>query len=154
MPINDRPYHFVKWTNPTEVVSLDLDMTHENGNYVTTQVKAPGEPLDLPRDIRGGSNVIRVSGRYLAVTHEVDFWYNYKNNKDAKYYHRIVEWDDDFNIVGLSDPFKFLGGHIEFCTGMEYVGGMFAMTFGFQDNVAFYVEVPEAMVFGMIKSIR
>lgn len=154
MPVKDRPYQFVKWSNPTEVVMAKLDKVLPNGNVKSRQVRYKKSPVSLPRDIRGGSNVIPYDGGYIAITHETDFWYNYKGNKDAQYYHRILRWDNDFTLTHISEEFKFLGGYIEFCTGLEYLpNGNFAITFGFQDNVAYYLEVPEKVITNELKAI-
>jgi hypothetical protein len=84
MPINDMPFHFVKWSNPTEVVKVNLEtlsseIVHLNTNSITTS-----------RDLRGSSHVIKYKDHYIAITHEVDLWYNEQNQKNTQYYHRFI----------------------------------------------------------------
>lgn len=136
MPIVDKPFHFVKWTNPTEVVKVNLDtLTSESVNLVYSQVD------NVYRDLRGGSQVIKYGEYYLAITHEVDLWHNEKNNKDGHYYHRFVLWDENWKIVKTSEEFKFINAWIEFCCGLTQVEDELWITFGYQDTTAFLLKI-------------
>jgi len=136
MPVLNQPHHFVKWSNPTEVVKA-------NPITGTSQAVFQGSTgLNLPRDLRGSSQVIHINGMNIAITHETDFWYNEYNCKNAKYYHRFVVWDKDWKFLTITKPFKFMDGWIEFCTGMDIVGGNILITFGFQDNTAYLLKAP------------
>jgi hypothetical protein len=137
MPILDMPFHFVKWTNPTEVVKVNLETLSSETIVLKEQ------SIDVMRDLRGGSQVIKYKDYYIAITHEVDLWYNYLNNKDAHYYHRFIVWDKDWNIVKHTDAFKFLDANIEFCCGLTQFKDKFLITFGFQDSTAFMLEITE-----------
>jgi len=140
MPILDMPFHFVKWSNPTEVVKVDIN-TLSSETIVHKE-----QSISFPRDIRGGSQVITYKDFYIAVTHEVDLWMNQKNNKDAHYYHRIIVWDKEWNIVQYTDEFKFLGANIEFCCGLAHKDDEFIMTFGFQDTTAYMLSMPTSFL--------
>lgn len=136
MPILNQPHHFVKWSNPTEVVKVDL-------TTATSEIVFQGDmKLKLPRDLRGSSQIIYANGYYIAITHETDFWYNEYNCKNAKYYHRFLVWDKDWKLTTITKPFKFMDGWIEFCTGMEILGNDLLITFGFQDNAAYILKAP------------
>jgi len=135
MPILDIPYHFVKWTNPTEVVKVDPI------KKTCTQVFL-GTDYSSKRDIRGGSQVITIGDYRVAITHEVDLWQNKNNNKEATYRHRIVTWDKDWNIVNISDEFDFMTGYIEFCCGLAIKGDNVLVSFGYEDNAAYLLKIP------------
>ena len=60
------------------------------------------------KDQRGSSQVIRWGSMYISITHEVDLFKNYLKQKDAIYRHRLVVWDQELNVVGLSKEFSFL----------------------------------------------
>jgi hypothetical protein len=139
MPILDKPYHYVKWTNPTEVVKV-------NPETQTSETISLSNTIPLPRDIRGGSQVIPVGDFYLACTHEVDLFNSEVGRKDALYRHRFIVWDQNFNIVNYSNDFDFMGGHVEFCVGMTRYKNDFLFTFGFQDNAAYLLKVPEQVI--------
>jgi hypothetical protein len=143
MPVVDRPYTFVKWTMPTEVVYANP--TGEN----TWQLMLRHTPSPT-KDQRGGSQVIRWGSMYICVTHEVDLFKNYLHQKDAIYRHRLVIWDEQFNFVGMSQPFSFLDARVEFCVGAAKYNDDLLVSFGFQDNAAFVLNVPKIVVDDLI----
>jgi hypothetical protein len=145
MPILDKPFHFVKWTSPTEVVRTWPDEPAR-----TEQVSlAPG--LTPPKDQRGGSQVVRWGSVYIAITHEVDLFKNYLDQKDGIYRHRLVVWDEQFNLIGLSpDPLTFLEGRVEFVAGAAKYEDDLLISFGFQDNAAFILQTPKSVVEDLI----
>jgi len=134
MPILDKPYHYIKWSNPTEVVKVDPKTQ-------TSQTVHLGNYIPLPRDLRGGSQVVPFGDYYLACTHEVDLFNSEVGRKDARYYHRFVVWDKSWNIIKYSKEFNIMDGDVEFCVGMSVKGSNLVMTFGFQDNAAYVMEI-------------
>ena len=139
MPILDLPYHYIKWTNPTEVVKVDPETQ-------TCQTTSLSEAIALPRDIRGGSQVISWGDYFLAVTHEVDLFTSEVGRKDAKYLHRFIVWDKDWKIIAHSKDFDFMDGHVEFCVGISEQGDDFLITYSFQDNAAYLLKVSKQVV--------
>lgn len=143
MPILDLPYHYVKWTNPTEVVKINPEdqSCHQVsvGNYIL-----------LPRDLRGGSQVISWGEYYLTVTHEVELFKSEVGRKDALYLHRFILWDRNWNIVRYSREFNFMDGHVEFCVGMLIENDNFIFSFGFQDNASYVLKVPQNVIWDFI----
>jgi len=146
MPIEDLPYHYVKWTNPTEVVKVDP----ENQSCETVYL---GDTINLPRDIRGGSQVISWNNYYLALTHEVWLFNSEVGRKDAVYRHRFILWDKNWNIVKHSNDFSIMSGHVEFSIGMVKRNNEFLVSFGFQDNAAYVLRVPETVVEEMLNEV-
>ena len=147
MPIVDLPYHYVKWSNPTEVVKVDP----ENQTCQTVHL---GEQINLPRDVRGGSQVISWKDHYLALTHEVWLFNSEVGRKDAVYRHRFILWDKNWNIVKVSDDFSIMSGHVEFSIGMVKRDSEFLISFGFQDNAAYVLKVPETVIEEMLNEVR
>jgi hypothetical protein len=139
MPILDLPYHYIKWSNPTEVVKVDPEKE-------TCEQVFIGEWKQLPRDLRGGSQVISWKDHYLAITHEVDLFNSEVGRKDAVYRHRILLWDKDWNIIKWSNDFSLMGGHVEFCIGLALKGDDFLLSFGFQDNAAYLLKFPQSVM--------
>jgi len=137
MPINDMPYHYVKWTNPTEIVKVDpINKTCET-------VVLKDQKIDVNRDLRGGSSIIKLGKYRVGITHEVDFWYTETEHKDCYYYHRFIIWDENWNIVKHSDYFNFMTSRVEFSCGLIEHKKDFLITFGFQDNAAYILRVPK-----------
>jgi len=145
MPIVDKPYHFVKWTNPTEVVKFDPETK-------TTETIILGEYQDLDSfDLRGGSQVLRMGDHYIALLHETYLYRSEADRKDGTYYHRFILWDENFKIVKLSERFNFLGAKVEFSCGMCKKHEDFLITFGFQDNASFLLKVKQNFIMDMLK---
>lgn len=131
MPVRDKPFTYVKWSNPTEVVEV-------NGSQSTRL--CIHESIPLSRDIRGGSQILSVGDYYLGLTHEVDLFKDKHGRKDGNYWHRFMVWDKEWNIVKYSKEFTFLSGHIEFAIGMDKYKDDILITFGFQDNAAYVLR--------------
>jgi hypothetical protein len=144
VPVLDRPYTFVKWTMPTEIVYSHPDTPD------TTQEALKTTPA-APKDQRGSSHVLKWKGQYISLTHEVDLYKNYLQQKDGLYRHRLVLWDEDFNFIGISNPFSFLDGQIEFCVGAAEYQGDLLISFGFQDNCAFVLRTPGSLIDSLIE---
>jgi len=146
VPILDKPYHFIKWTSPTEIVRTYPDLP---ARCDQVEVK-PAPPVQS--DLRGGSQLIRWGKFYLSIAHETELFFNYLNQKDGIYRHRLCVWDDDFNLVGISpEKFSFLDARIEFCAGAAKLDNTLLISFGFQDNAAFILRVTEDVVDQMIQ---
>ena len=141
MPILDMPYHFVKWTNGTEIVKYDI----EKG---TTEIAKLVDYKELGCiDLRGGSQVIPFGDGYrFCLNHETFLFKSEQDRKDGKYRHRFVVWDKDWNIVKVSPRFSFLKAQIEFAVGMCEYGNDYLITFGFQDNAAYLLRVAKKFV--------
>lgn len=139
MPILDKPYHFVKWPNGTEVVVFDP-------NELTTKTLIKKDRIDHPRDMRGGSQVLPFRGGYFCLVHETDLYKSEAGRKDATYKHRFVVWDNDWNIVKVSPEFNFMNAKIEFACGLAKYNNDYLITFGFQDNAAYILRVNEKII--------
>lgn len=140
MPVLDMPYHFVKWTNPTQVVKVNLE-TKTSETIFLSDKTIPNMP-----DFRGGSQVINYKDYRICLIHEVNLMKNKLQQKDATYKHRFIVWDKNWNIVKMSDSFSFMDGEIEFTCGMAFYKEDLLLTFGFQDNAAFLLKVPKHMI--------
>lgn len=141
MPILDKPYHYVKWTNPTEVVHYDVKNKTTKTVHLDQSTHIPGLP-----DFRGGSQAIPYGNYYLALTHEVNFIHPVVGAKDATYTHRFVVWDQNWNLIKYTDAFSFMKADIEFCCGAAFYNNDLLISFGYQDNCAFILRVkPETL---------
>jgi predicted GH43/DUF377 family glycosyl hydrolase len=145
MPVIDKPFHYIKWTSPTELVKADSN----EPKCEQVQV-AQGKVVNAEQ--RGGSQLIKWGNYYIAITHEVVLFKNYMKQKNATYRHRLCVWDDEFVLIGISpDSWSFLDGQIEFCSGAAEYEGDLLLTFGFQDNAAFILQVPKTVVNELIE---
>lgn len=140
MPILDMPYHFVKWSNPTEVVEADLRTKSSKTIYL-------GKYVQQPFDFRGGSQVIRLNNNYrVACVHTVDLYKSEAGRKDATYRHCFIVWDNNWNVYKYSEPFTFMDAKIEFCTGLSKFNDNYLLSFGYQDNAAYILKIPSSFL--------
>jgi predicted GH43/DUF377 family glycosyl hydrolase len=146
MPILDIPYHFIKWSNPTEVVKYDTNTETTQTTLLTEQLYFPG-----CGDIRGGSQIIKFGDNYLALTHEVALYSSEAGRKDGDYYHRFVVWDSNFRIIKISDRFNFLGAKIEFSCGICLHENNLIVPFAFQDNASFIISIPVHIIHNLLQ---
>jgi hypothetical protein len=143
VPVIDKPYHFIKWTMPTELVYADPVAGTCEQVFLRQTPQAPA-------DQRGSSQVIPWGGVYISITHEVNLFKNYLVQKDAIYRHRVVVFDKELNFVGLSKSFTFLDARVEFCVGAARLNDDLLVSFGFQDNAAFVLQVPQLVIEDLI----
>ena len=144
MPILDMPYHYVKWTNGTEVVRYDIETN-------TTETVLRKDWKDFGTiDLRGGSQIIPVGEYRMCLTHETYLTKSAAGRKDGVYRHRFVVWDRDWNIVKVSRQFSFMNAEIEFAVGMVEYKGDYLITFGYQDNAAYLVKVSKEFVLDFV----
>jgi predicted GH43/DUF377 family glycosyl hydrolase len=140
MPVLDKPYHFIKWTNPTEVVKAD-PVTGACETVVLQELNA-----DYSGNIRGGSQVIPWEDGYLCLNHITYLFKSELQRKNARYRHVFTKFDKDFKIQKVSKEFSFMEGEIEFACGMAQLNDDLLITFGFQDNASFLLRTPKTIV--------
>ena len=143
MPILDMPFHYVKWTNGTQIVRT---IPEEN----RTETVVLRDWVQAPKDLRGGSQVIPYKDGYLTLNHETDLFKSEAGRKNATYRHKFTYWDKDWNIQKFSPVFSFLENQIEFACGMAKYQDDYLITFGVQDNAAYILRVPGALMEEMI----
>lgn len=136
MPILDMPFHYLKWCNPVEIVKVNVGSD-------TEQVFLGNNILPIEKDMRGGSQVIKIENHRMCIIHETDLWKNTQNNKDATYRHRVIVFDDNWNIIHRTPSFDFMTGMIEFCCGIAEWNNKIFVTYSYEDNAAFLLEIPK-----------
>lgn len=153
VPILDRPNHFVKWSNPTEVVKVDPS------GIEPTQTSHLGMffPGASQFDWRGGSQLLLVNGVYVHLVHETNLYFTEMRRKNAVYRHRILLRDPTtLELIAKSDPVSFMDGKVEFCCGIAFHPtdpSTLLITFGFQDNGAFLLKINSSELFSLCKPI-
>ena len=150
MPILDKPYHFVKWTNPTEIVVVDLKENKSNTIFLSKKYDT------IKDNLRGGTPLIKwFDNTYLCIVHDVDFIpKNHNGFKDSEYYHLFVIFNNDFTIKYISERFKFMTAKIEFCIGLAQYKDDILITFGFQDNCSYLIKINKDKLNNLIYKIK
>jgi hypothetical protein len=133
-PIEDMPFHLLKWTNPTALMKFD-----PRGN--PTKVTEKNSYIPGYNDMRGGSQVLKYKNGYITLIHETELYTSEQGRKNATYKHRFIIWDKDFQIQKFSPLFSFLNMKIEFSCGMAKHRDDYLITFGAQDNAAYILRI-------------
>jgi len=136
VPVLDKPYHFVKWHNGTEVTYYDTE-----SKTITSPIMHSYKDLGCA-DLRGGSQVVPYKDYYLSLTHTTYLFKSPAGRKDGVYRHRFVVFDKNLEIIKTSNEFSFLGADVEFSIGMAQYNDSMLIAFGFQDNAAYMLQVP------------
>ena len=157
MPVIDMPYHFVKWCNPTEVVKYNIEERTTESVHCEHDKFYP----QFGRDLRGGTQVFPIGdGRRMCLTHEVDLLKDVFYRKDGHYNHRVIVWDEDWNIIHNTEDFHFMGTqidyssgyeyNIEFATGITFIDGNVLIAYGYQDNGTYILKMSEDVFFDFV----
>jgi hypothetical protein len=128
MPVADLPNHFVRWTAPFQLL--------KNNKIVFEKYD------ELPKPYRGSSQVIRYVNKRMCVIHEVENEYDLYRKE---YFHRIIVWDLNWNVINITDRFKFLGNRIEFCCGLTIQNDNFIFSVGI-DDIESYIIVNHPII--------
>jgi hypothetical protein len=152
MPIIDRPFHYVRWVDPTQIVSVN-PATGECNIVVERPISEDLKYVAFEgKQMRGSTQVLHIGDKYVALIHIVHLEYNDKREKcKACYKHQLVVWDEDWRVCYVSKPFSFAMFDIEFTVGWNYCNGLFYITFALQDNIPFCLEVSEEVFSGYFK---
>lgn len=136
MPILDKPFHYIKWCNPVEVVKANI-----GGD--TEQIFIGDKIVPSDTDFRGGSQVIPFGDNYICITHQTYLWFNKNNQKDGIYKHKFLIINKDWEIIHQSEEFDFMTGLIEFTCGLAEYKDEMLITFGLADNTAYMLRIPK-----------
>ena len=143
MPILEKPHHFVKWSNPTEVVVANLSNNSSSQSIVREKF------IHIGVDLRGGTQLIKWGNGWLAITHELQLMrdQNEFGHKDSYYFNRFVYWNENFEIVKTSEAFSFMDARIEFVTGLDHLDNdNVIVTFGAADSAGFVIRIPKTFI--------
>jgi hypothetical protein len=144
MPNDDMPFHFVKWSNPVEVVHADP--VEKTCKTVFLGESSPGYDTDW----RGSSQVITIGEYRAAIIHETHSLENETPQQFLRYRHRVLLWDKDWNLVQVSKTFSFLGVWVEFCCGWAIKGNDVYISCSTQDSAAYVIRIPQDKFWGAI----
>ncbi len=131
---------FVDRCSPLRLRIVDAD------RGVTEVVDHTAHDEPAARGYRGGSQVIDVAGRRLAVVHEVDLVGSVR-----RYLHRFVAFDERLRPCGSTERFSFVGRRIEFCAGLRLQGDELVASIGVTDDEAWLARFSAEEVLDAIR---
>lgn len=115
---------FVYLCDPTTVLRYDP----AERRVAVHREHAPPVALE---HLRGGSQLVRFDGGWLALTHEVAMI----DAAHRRYLHRFVAFDRELRVRAITEPFRFADEPIEFAAGLAFdaAGGVLLASYGVQD---------------------
>jgi len=128
---------FVYLCDPTQV--LRVDPASMQATLVFQHV-----PRLALEHLRGGSQLLKVSGGWLAAVHE-QAW---PRDEPPAYLHRFILFGNDFKVRGATEPFWFVSPGVEFCAGLarDEERGKLVVSFGINDGAAMVGFLDETAV--------
>ena len=131
---------------PVHDVDTDFDYLYSPVmKYKVNQGFTEIQPsTDIPKSLRGGSQLIEHEGGLLGVMHQTLVFsevqkfssatFAMENVQRRKYKHYLVKFDKRGSITGVSKPFYFTRPGVEFCAGIAPVDDGFILSYGHEDR--------------------
>lgn len=139
MPIIDKPYTWIKWCDPIEIAHYDL----ETGKLDVTFRNTAGVWF------RGDSHLIHINDRYYCFVHLAA---NKQlrpetNARISEYGHYLLEFDNDLNILRVSESFKYHNSmNVEFGCGLANYNGYCYLTYAENDAASYIIKFDENLL--------
>ena len=134
-PIIGKPFQYVVSNSPTVVVKANMDSLRIKATKGTSGMCIG---TGMVGSYRGSSQVIPYKDGYVSIVHH--------SEKDEKtqhhYWHHFVTYDKDFNVLHISQPYKFEGAPIEFCCGIAIKDDFAYITYSVMDKDASIMRIP------------
>jgi len=139
-PVEGMPFTFIRWSNPTEIITIDKN----TGNVVNRIVK---QESDLCKtEIRGNCQTVKYKEGYLSIVHNNKFNITKASEFIPSYKHMFIQYDNDFNIVKISQPFAFEFDDIEFCCGLQIRNKKVYISYSIFDSIPVLIEFDEKCI--------
>ncbi len=141
--IKDGQIHAIYSYQPTTVLKIDP----ETGR---SEIAIEHQPTQDFSNFRGSAAPIPFDGGYLALVHEVVI------TTERTYFHRLVFFDSDFNIIKISKPFTFFHKGVEYSCGMitDHEEKELILSVGLEDKQAFLLFVDLDYVRSLLEPIK
>jgi hypothetical protein len=96
--------------------------------------------------LRGSSQGIATPNGFLFVIHE-----KFAHAGKVRFAHQFIELGHDLQPRRISEKFGFISSkQLEYCSGLALFHGRCLLSFGFNDSLAFLVEISEDQVEGLL----
>ena len=124
-PIQTEPFNCIYSHGPLIKINLQTGEQHKINDGIA--------------GTRGSSSLVEYdSGSYIALVH---------TNSDAHVYtHRLVKYDRQFHIIGVSQPFTFFGAKVEFCTTLKVTSDGIILIPSVYDGISYVFKIPTNLV--------
>lgn len=139
-PVEDKPFTFIKWCNPTEIVEIEPI----TGKIIKRTVKRKSNICNSL--LRGNCQTVKYKDGYLSIVHSSIRHYNKKAEQLPIYKHYFIQYDKNFKIIRISNPFNFEAVDIEFCCGLQLNNEKVYVSYSLYDSVPVLIEFDESLL--------
>lgn len=144
-PVEDMPFTFIKWNNPTEVVEVDKN----TGDIIERTVQISESNI---QGLRGNCQTVKYKNGYLSIVHDTKRYFTKKSELIPSYKHYFVQYDRDFNIIRISNPFNFEVNDIEFCCGLQIYNNNIYISYSIYDTIPVLIKFNESLIEHIFKN--
>lgn len=139
--IPDKPFHFIYNITPNQVVKVNQDGTSEIIGEYSSVITEP--------NLRGNCPLVKIDGiGYITFTHK-----HCLNDSDnfiqLNYYHSLVLYNFNMEIIGKTPWFTFQDGSCEFTCGMCLKDDKLIISYSQYDCTVNIIEVPVSVIMGL-----
>ena len=142
LPIEDNPFTFMYDPAGSKTIYLNPDLYRQADDIASPSIINQIEPPVFSGKLSGSSQVIRYEDGYLCICHKRTDMSDSSETRHTSYQHYFVRYDNDMNIVSISQPFVFLDQTIEYCCGMVRDDKDIYITFSLYDGYAGLITIP------------
>ena len=147
-PVEDMPFTFIRWSNPTEIVQIDK----KNGTVVNREIKHKSKLCK--NEIRGNCQTVKYKDGYISVVHDTKYHITKNSELVPVYRHYFIQYDSTFNIINISEPFNFEVEDIEFCCGLQIKNERVYVSYSIFDSISVLIEFNEKYIDRIFEEIK
>lgn len=93
-------------------------------------------------DARGGTQLIEYNGGYLGLVHQAPNMWNGKRS----YTHSFVWFNQDLELLEISEPFYLQRKGLEFAAGICQIKGGIVVSYGVGDRACMVMKIPHQVI--------
>lgn len=144
-PIEDMPFTFVRWCNPTEIIQVE----EKTGKVINVTSKEKSQLIKSR--LRGNCQTVKYKDGYLSIVHNTKYYMNKNSVLVPSYKHYFIQYDNNFNIINISKPFSFETNDIEFCCGLQIKDNIVYISYSVYDSIPILIQFNESVLEDIFK---
>lgn len=137
-PIEDKPFTFIRWCNPTEIVTIEP----VTGKILNREIKQLS--YNCLQGLRGNCQTVKYKDGYLSIVHDTKRYFSLNGNQKPVYKHYFIKYNYNFEIEKISKPFNFEEDDIEFCCGLQNYNNIISISYSVRDSIPVLIQFNES----------
>lgn len=146
-PIVDKPFTFMYDPATPTTITLDMEKLKEEG---INNIEAP----EFTGRLCGSSQLIKLSsGGYISICHTSHKYRGHNGYMYWMYNHYFVVYNDNLDVIWMSQPWRFTNDRLEFCCGMTEHDENIYITFSVYDGTTHMMSISKRTFEGIISNM-